>query len=250
MAPRDETSGREDGEQVLSPEELDIVADENVATLGGGRYVVGSSGPPNEEKVEEVRAQLAGEVDRSPAPADASPADAPAHEDAPPELEDQVSAPDPADATETDTGATEAAERPSSPTPNDTPVPPGSLTGKQVKAWLDDQLAATDSRYAYRIAAKSGDTVSHQQLASDDIGMAFDALLLWYVQQVGEGTPVEEALGILLAESNIRVKYPTSRLVAYLEEHELGPDDSIGDLLRMVNDGNGLVFPPPQHTQD
>lgn len=50
-----------------------------------------------------------------------------------------------------------------------------SLSGREVKTWIDRQLNASDSRYAYRIAAKSGDRIAHQQLASDDIGMTFDA---------------------------------------------------------------------------
>lgn len=214
MAPRDRTTGGE-GEDVLSPEELDIADDENVATLGGGRYVVGPDGPPNEDKVKEVRSRLASAVDT--------------------DDEDETS-------TESDYTPDSHDAEPTSTTDTD----PQSLSGREVKAWIDRQLDASESRYAYRIAAKSGDRIAHQQLASDDIGMAFDALLLWYAQQVGHGTAVEEVLGILLAESNIRVKYPTRRFLAYLDENELGPNDTISDLLRSIQDDDGLVFPPTQ----
>lgn len=215
MARRDGSTGGE-GEDVLSPEELDIADDENVATLGGGRYVVGPDGPPNEDKVQEVRSRLAGAVETEDA------------EDDPSDESDSTAA----------TGPAETESRPER----------GSqaLSGREVKAWIDRQLTANDSRYAYRIAAKSGDRIAHQQLASDDIGMTFDALLLWYARQVGNGTAVEEVLGILLAESNIRVQYPTRRFLSYLDENDLGPNDSISDLLRCIQDDGGLVFPPSQ----
>lgn len=209
MARRDGSTGGE-GEEVLSPEELDIAADENVATLEAGRFVVGSDGPPNEDKVEKVRSRLAGAVEST-------------------ESEDESS--------DHESSASEGADAGS-------PTDGQRISGREVKSWIDQQLNASDSQYAYRIAAKSGDHISHQQLSSDDIGMTFDALLMWYAQQVGRGTAVEEVLGILLAESNIRVQYPTRRLLAYLDENDLGPNDSIADLLRSVQDDGGLVFPP------
>ncbi|MFW5900648.1 MAG: DUF7500 family protein, partial [Halodesulfurarchaeum sp.] len=72
---------------------------------------------------------------------------------------------------------------------------------------------------------------------------AFDGLLMWYAQQVGDGTAVEDTLGILLAESNIRVRFPVVGLIAYLEEQNLSPEDSIGELLSVIRDHDGLVFP-------
>lgn len=212
MAPRDRSTGG-GGEDVLSPEELDIADDENVATLGDGRYVVGPDGPPNEDKVKEVRSRLADAVET--------------------DEEDGTS-------TEADDTSGGHGSEPTSTTDTQ------SLSGREVKSWIDRQLNASDSQYAYRIAAKSGDRISHQQLASDDIGMTFDALLMWYAQQVGNGTAVEEVIGILLAESNIRVKYPTRRLLAYLDENDLGPNDTISDLLRTIQDDDGLVFPRTQ----
>ena len=117
------------------------------------------------------------------------------------------------------------------------------LRGSDVKRWISQNLQQTDSQYAYRLAAKTGSEISHQQLASDDIGMAFDGLLMWYAQQVGEGTAVEDTLGILLSESNIRVRFPVAALQAYLEDNDLDPEDSIADLLAVVQEREGLVFP-------
>lgn len=194
-----------DEETVLSPEELDIAAEERVAEIEEGRFVIGSDGPPDttdvirasEREGEDSRARTLEDLERN-ANRESSVLD--------------------------DSGADQ-------------------LTGAAVKRWISEELDRTDSQYAYRIAAKSGDAISHQQLASDDIGTAFDGLLMWYAQQVADGTPVEEALGILLAESNVRVRYPITGLLAYLEANDLDPDDSIADLLETIRDSGGLVFP-------
>lgn len=192
---------------VLSPEELDIEAREEVAAIGEDRYVIGA--------------------------------------DSAPEVPEQTD--DDADDDATDDGKTEPQAPPSqsSPSPAEESGDDGDveITGPDVKRWLADELAEHESSYAYRIAAKSGRNVNHQQLATDDIGAAFDGLLVWYAQQVAEGTPVDEALGILLSESTVQVRYPTGRLIAYVEQHDLGPEDSIRDLVRTVDDEEGLVFP-------
>lgn len=186
-------------EPVLSPEELDIEAEEDVEKLDEGRYVIGADGPP---------ATGANATDEA--------ADPPV---------------DPETGADTADGSEEERD------------PIDEISGVDVKRWLGDELSAHDSTYAYHITAKSGGDVNHQQLATDDIGSAFDGLLVWYARQVADDTPVDEALGILLAESSVQVKYPTARLVAYLEEQGLGPEDSIGDLVSTVSEDDGIVFP-------
>ncbi|MFB6268434.1 MAG: hypothetical protein ABEH83_00715 [Halobacterium sp.] len=196
-------------EPVLSPEELDIEAREEVAAIGEDRYVIGADGTPEPPDPEQV--------------------------DDPTDDDGEDAAETAADAGADDGGAVD----------DDSDADDGEveITGRDVKRWLADELAEHDSAYAYRIAAKSGRSVNHQQLATDDIGAAFDGLLVWYAQQVADGTPVDEALGILLSESSVQVRYPTARLIAYLDQHGLGPDDSIGDLVETVSDEDGLVFP-------
>lgn len=224
MAP----GGDQDGdERVLSPDELDIEEEEDVASLGDGRYVIGADGPPVADDVEQSDDGGAAEP---------SPPDADQFEQARPDD------PEPAGTGEAEAGGSDTH-------PRRTAAKSGGqstgdpLTGREVKDWLSEELANHGSSYAYHIAAKSGGSVTHQQLATDDVGAAFDGLLVWYARQLSEGTPVDEALGILLAESTVQVRYPTSRLVSYLEEHDLGPEDSIGDLVNAVSEEGGLVFP-------
>ncbi|WP_336037619.1 DUF7500 family protein [Halobacterium yunchengense] len=192
---------------VLSPDELDIEAREEVAAIGDDRYVIGADREPDapdpQRDAESGGGDGGGDADGDTAAGSA------------------------ADEADPDTGSGSDPE----------------TTGRDVKRWLRDELADHDAAYAYRIAAKSGDTVAHQELATDDIGAAFDGLLVWYAQQVAAGTPVDEALGILLSESSVQVRYPTERLVAYLEANDIGPNDSVSDLVAAVSEDGGLAFP-------
>ena len=112
-----------------------------------------------------------------------------------------------------------------------------------MKEWLGEELESHDAQYAYHIAAKYGDSVAHQQLATDDVGAAFDGLLVWYARQLAGSTSIDRALGILLGESSVQVKYPTKRLVEYLENNDLGPEDSIRELVETVDEQDGRSFP-------
>lgn len=212
MAPPRDEEERTEG-KALSPEDLDISSEERVAEIEDGRFVIGAEGPPNAEG-------------RETAPSDEPDTGNPIEETIE-KLRREAATDDSGDLESIiDSKSTES-----------------NLTGTDVKRWIGAELDRTDSQYAYRIAAKTGETISHQQLASDDIGTAFDGLMMWYARQVAEGTPVEEALGILLAESSIRVRFPLAGVLAYLDAQDLGPDDSIGDLLDAIRESDGLVFP-------
>jgi hypothetical protein len=191
--------GGDDG-RVLSPEELDIEEQDEVATIGDDRYVIGADGEP----------AASGDSDADPA-----------------------TQPEP-----TGDGQAEVTTDPQQAEPADP-----QITGRDVKEWLAAELESHDSDYAYHIAAKYGDDIAHQQMATDDVGAAFDGLLVWYARQVAGNTPVDEALGILLGESSVQIRYPTARLIAFLEHNDLGPDDSIRDLVDTVSNQDGLVLP-------
>jgi hypothetical protein len=113
-----------------------------------------------------------------------------------------------------------------------------------VKQVLEDDLQGVSARYGFHVTAKSEEAISHQQMFSDDVGTVFDSLLRWYAQQLTTETAVEDVLGILLTESNVRVRYSPSCLQAILEAYDLGPDDTIADLFETVQDDRGMVFPP------
>lgn len=210
---------------VLSPEDLDFTDEEQVEELDESRFVIGADSRPHVGNRDGTGSQT-GSRARKPIPE--------GDESASIGKESEAGAEMVGSAKESESGGS---------TGEDDSRPQMELRGSDVKRWISANLERTDSQYAYRLAAKTGDDISHQQLASDDIGMAFDGMLMWYAQQVGDGTAVEDTLGILLAESNIRVRYPVAGMLAYLERHDLSADDSIGELLAVIRDHEGLVFP-------
>jgi hypothetical protein len=120
----------------------------------------------------------------------------------------------------------------------------GPVDSGAVKQFLEDDLKAASSRYGFHVTAKSEEAISHQQASSDDVATVFDSLLRWYAQQLTTETAVEDVLGILLTESNVRVRYSPSCLQSILEAYDLGPEDTIADLYEAVRDDRGMVFPP------
>lgn len=124
------------------------------------------------------------------------------------------------------------------------PAGSGELGSDMVKEWLEDDLEETSARYGFHLTAKSDGAINHQQLFSEDVGTVFDGLLRWYAEQLTDETAVEDVLGILLTESNVRVRYSPSCLQAILKSYNLGPDDTIADLFEAVQDDRGMVFPP------
>lgn len=228
MNPARDESNRE-SRKVISPEELDIEESENVVTLDDGRFVIGASGRPSvpdeptEATTGNANSDTTPAVDSSPS-AESSPST-----DTPPAIEP-----------ESDVGDGLTASNADSSSSNATP----EIDSRDVRRWLDTDLSDVTSRYGFHISAKSEDSISHQQMFSDDVGTVFDSLLLWYAQQVDKGTAVEDVLGILLMESNIRVRYSPRCLRGLLDTHDLSPDDSIADLFQAIQDANGVVFPP------
>ncbi|MFB6122838.1 MAG: hypothetical protein ABEJ78_05205 [Haloferacaceae archaeon] len=191
----------EDG-RVLSEDELDITDDENVEMLDEGRYVVSASGTPS--------------VSESRGPADST------------SEASTIDATDPRTDPRTDASTTDETESTS------------TVDRAAVEDWLVDYFEDADAKYGFHVTAKFGDRPDQHQVVSNDVVTSFEALVLWYAQQVGDGTPVEDVLGILLAESNVSVRYPVQTLVGLLETHDLGHEDTIGDLLEAVADERGV----------
>lgn len=138
--------------------------------------------------------------------------------------------------------ATEAREA-ARETPDHVPDDPADETDSEsqisemdVNAWLEDHFREIDAQYGFHATAKFDDGVSRHQVVSNDVVTSFESLLIWYAQHVGGGTPVEEVLGILLAESSVSVRYPVRTLTGLLKRYDLDRDDSIGDLIEAVSD--------------
>jgi len=137
--------------------------------------------------------------------------------------------------------ATEAREQardtrePRDPPPDETDDEP-EISEMEVNAWLEDHFREIDAKYGFHATAKFDDGVSRHQVVSNDVVTSFESLLIWYAQHVGGGTPVEDVLGILLAESSVSVRYPVRTLTGLLKRYDLDRDDNIGDLIKAVSD--------------
>lgn len=209
-----------DSAGVLSPEELDILEDENVYQLDEGRFVIRADDGPDipfdeeddipvepmengEEKADEAAA-LSAEVEEAAVDSDVS--------------ADSVT-PEP---------AREGRDL--------------ELDKEDLYDLLASYVSTVDARYGFQITAKFGDEVERRVVFTNDVVTAFNSLVAWYAQHAGDDTPVEDVLGILLVEMDLPVRYPTRTLERYLEAHDLDAEDSIGDLLEVVQE-RGFRFP-------
>ena len=210
--PEDGRNSRE--KSALSPDDLDIEDDENVVSLDEGRYVIGANERPTVPTESAEVGDTGGTAGGGPS------------EDPP--TPDRAKAAGPGEfAGEAGAGASAS-----------------GADSASVKRWLENDLRGTSAQYGFHISAKAEEKISHQQMFSDDVTTVFDSLVRWYAQQLTTSTAVEDVLGILLTESNVRVRYSPSCLQAILESYDLEPDDSIADLFEAVQDGRGMVFPP------
>lgn len=189
---------------VLSPEDLDISNSEYVEELEEGRYVVSPH-------------KRVSEPDPSP-----------------PQPSDDDADPDQAIPPERTSPNHSQAQSDSHQSSSE------SLTQREVHDWLRRDFERNNSRYAFDVTATFDGTVSQRRMASNDVVTIFESLMLWYAQQVDNDTPVEEILGILLMESNVPVRYPPKSVRNLVKSTGLGPDDTIADLLRAVQEDDGL----------
>lgn len=130
------------------------------------------------------------------------------------------------------------------------PDPPASnsaedtLSESMVEEWLDTHLRQSQTTIGHHLALRTGTEVGHHTMHADQIATDFQNLLFWYATRVDPNTPAETVLGILLCESSLSPRFPTSQLEQYLINNGFTTDDTIGDLLTHLRQEDGLVFPP------
>jgi len=225
MAERGEEPGGgepEDG-KVLSPEELDITDSEHVTELEDGRYVVSSErvdAQPRTESAAEPRSK----TDEPEAGVHAEGEATTGRSDRPGSAPNR-SANAGGQSRDRESGAREEH---------------ADTRHELTRERLHDELAASfeesSARYGFDVTASFDGEIRQRRMASNDLVTVFESLLLWYAQQVDADTPVEEVLGILLAEANAPVRYPPESLHRLIKRSGLEPEDSIADLLRAIED--------------
>lgn len=229
---------------VFEPDELDIEDDEHVRVLGDNRYVVSADGPISKDSSEDPssvdpteptpgreegerspqgeKSEMSSHEDRN----EASPQN---KDEAPPQQEHEETA-------EPHRKSTTQGQAPTDPLD-------GSLDVHRARARLTERMTEESGAYGFDVTAQFGDRVVQQHLQANDIVTVFDALLLWYAEHLDDETPSEEAIGLLLAESDIPIQFPTGSLYALVKAHGLEGSDTIADLVDAVDD-DAIEFPP------
>ena len=196
---------------ILGPDELDITEEENVLEIDDSRYVISTDDDNPPVPPEQPNKPMGKDDDSSP----------PRRRKTPSKPQERSK----------DPGTIESS----------------SLNQTDVHQWMTQYFQDSDTRYGFDITGKFDENVSQNHLFSNNVVTAFENLVLWYAQQVGGDTPVEEALGILLSEANVKVRFPHQALVTLLESHDLESTDTIGELLRAVNEDGGVILSPRDH---
>ena len=114
--------------------------------------------------------------------------------------------------------------------------------GRFVVATDDVERVGADHGFS-ATAAIEDDVVQHEAF-SNDMTQVFEELLTWYARNVDPDTPPEDVLGILLLASGRSVRFPRRALIDVLRAHDVGPDDSVADLVEAL--GDGIRFPPDE----
>ncbi|TQQ80475.1 DUF7500 family protein [Halonotius roseus] len=231
---------------ILAPDELDITDHPKVESLSEGRYVVSAEGTPDSPDAEQ-REQSSG--DKTQLPAGETDADETADETDEDEVdEDDTDDGDQeptADNDESDSGSEPPAERSEDTDDTEPAEPPAvELTQQTVSQFLAESLTSTETSYGFDATVNIEGDVKRGRMSSDDVAETLEGLLRWYAEQTTDEMEPEAALGIILAGSTLEVEYPVQSVYAMLKQYELGPDDSISDLLAAIREEGSFTVPP------
>ncbi|MGM0605308.1 MAG: DUF7500 family protein, partial [Halobacteriota archaeon] len=251
---------------VLSPDELDLSEREEVAEIDEGRYVVSPSGskprvdPEALEKQDWLQREDDDEGERTrsqpprasqpdpPASAarSAQPADPPSNQHPEPKPEPTSdSEPDQSPDPTSGPSSTSRSGRSAGSSATSPPQHPDSaIDAEDVSKWLARSFAKNRGTYGFDLTVDMEGNVKRTRAASNDIGNALESMLMWYADQATDDLPPEEVIGILLASTDIEVKYPVQSVYEMCKRYKLKPDDSIGDLLKAVRKDGTMTVPP------
>lgn len=105
-----------------------------------------------------------------------------------------------------------------------------------IERQLRRRLETEDVAHGFDLTTAFDGAFSHRQVVSNDIVAAFEALLMAVTRDIDDDAPPGMVLGILLTEANVDVRYPDARIVQLLEQYDLGPTDTIADLVNAAGD--------------
>lgn len=106
----------------------------------------------------------------------------------------------------------------------------------QARDALRDSLRMSDATYAVEVTAVLEGSIHAERIETDDVVAAFDAINRCFATGVGGDMSAPEVLDILVAESTLAGTRQSHGLDDVLDAFDLGPRDSIGDLIDAVED--------------
>lgn len=130
--------------------------------------------------------------------------------------------------------------------PRSTDSPPDAVTQADVSRWLAASFEATGFTYGFDATLAVENEVVRHRLVSNDLPTTFETLVSWFVRNSTTNATPEEALGILLSASELPVRYPPGTLARVVESADLGPEDTIRELLEALDGTDAGVRIPPR----
>ena len=106
-----------------------------------------------------------------------------------------------------------------------------------------DHAATPTKRYTFDVTATVDGGRSTTRVADDDVTRATASLFEWAVSVVAPGTNPEEALGLLLLAGDDGVQFPPNALRRVLAQYDVGPEDSVADLVAAVEADDSFTIP-------
>jgi len=223
---------------ILAPDELDIDDHPKVESLSEGRYVVSADGTPDTPVSDNH------EQSHTDTQLPASEAEADDDTDEKADADDDTEQEPTADDDESGSSSEPPAET-SDEDDEETAEPPAvELTQQTVSQFLAESLTSTETSYGFDATVNIEGDVKRGRMSSDDVAETLEGLLRWYAEQTTDEMEPEAALGIILAGSTLEVEYPVQSVYAMLKQYELGPDDSISDLLAAIREEGSFTVPP------
>jgi hypothetical protein len=101
----------------------------------------------------------------------------------------------------------------------------------------------TGDHYVFEVTALVGDRDETVRVAEDDVGVAVSTLARWVASVVAPGVDPDDALGLLLVGGDDELRFPPAALRRAVGRYDVGPDDSVADLLAAVEDAGRFEVP-------
>lgn len=122
--------------------------------------------------------------------------------------------------------------------------------GEFVTEWLAESFADNGFEYGFDLTVDVEGEVNRHRMVSNDIAATLETLLLWYARQTNDELAPEEVLGILLASTDVPLRYPARSVHNLVDHYDISPEDSVGDLLAAVGREGALTVPPTKSAAD